>query len=138
MIKKYISFILVWLLLITANSTIIPAQTRSDKETASVAKIKESVAKISTGKNKRISVKKKDGTKLKGTVGQTDDDSFMMTDLNTNRSVEIAYSDIAKVSGRDSKGDKIALGIIIGAAAAVGIILGVILSKRCGNEGGCL
>lgn len=137
MIKKYIAFTLVWLLLITTNSAFISAQTRSDKETASIAKIKDAVSKISTGKNKRIKVRKKDGTTLKGTIGQTNEDSFTITELDTNQSVKISYSDVAKVSGRDSKGSKVTLGIVIGAIAAVGTIVGLILLKRCENEGGC-
>ena len=137
MIKKYISFVLIWLLLVTSNSAVILAQTSSEKDGSSAAKIKEAIRNISTGKNKRVSVKKKDGTKLKGTVGQTDNDSFTMTDSNTNQSVEILYSDVAKVSGRSSKGNKIALGVLIGAAAVGGIILGSLLLTRCRNEGGC-
>lgn len=138
MIKKYISFTLICLLLITANSAVISAQTRSEKDDTSVAKIKEAVAKISTGKNKRITVKKKDGAKLKGNVGQMDEDSFTMTDSKTNQSVEIAYSDVSKVTGRSANGNKIALIVGISAAAAGGIILGILLLKRCENEGGCL
>ncbi len=135
MIKKYLSFALICLFLITANSSLIFAQT--DKDSALAAKIKTTVAERGTGENKRVEVKKKDGTKLKGYVSQADEDSFTLIDSTTKQSVEIAYGDVAKVENRKSKGDKIALGIIIGAAAVGGIILSSFLIRRCRNEGGC-
>ncbi len=135
MIKKYLSFAVICLLLITANASLVSAQT--DKDAALAAKIKANVAERGTGENKRVEVKKKDGTKLKGYISQADEDSFTLIDSTTKQSVEIAYGDVTKVENRKSKGDKIALGIIIGAAAVGGIILGSFLIIRCRNEGGC-
>jgi small nuclear ribonucleoprotein (snRNP)-like protein len=135
MMKKYLSFALICLLLITADASLISAQT--DKDAALAAKIKTTVAERGTGEKKRVEVKKKDGTKLKGYISQADEDSFTLIDSTTKQSTEIDYGDVAKVKNRSSKGDKIALGIIIGAAAVAGIILGSLLITRCRNEGGC-
>ena len=135
MLKKYLSFALICLLLITANASLVSAQT--DKDTALAAKIKTTVAERGTGEKKRVEVKKKDGTKLKGYVSQADEDSFTLIDSKTKQSTEIAYGDVAKVKNRSSKGDKIAL-IAVGSAVAVAaaILIGFLVI-RCQNEGGC-
>lgn len=135
MIKKYLTFALICLLLITANASLVSAQT--DKDTALTAKIKTAVAERGIGEKKRVEVKKKDGTKLKGYVSQADEDSFTLTDSKSKQSSEIAYGDVEKIKNRSSKGDKIAL-IAIGSAAAVAavIIIGFLVI-RCQNEGGC-
>lgn len=137
MIKKYLSFALIFLLLATANSSLISAQTQTDKDASSIAKIKATVVKRGTGENKRVEVKKQDGTKLKGYISQADEDSFTLIDSKTKQSTEIAYGDVAKVKNRLSKGDKIALGAIGGAVAVVAIVLGSFIAIRCKNEGGC-
>ncbi len=79
-----------------------------------------------------------DGTKVKGDIGQAGEDSFTVIDSKTKQSTTIAYRDVAQVKGGGlTKGNKIALGIVIGAAAVVGIVLGSFLAIRCRNEGGC-
>lgn len=135
MIKKSLSLALVCLLLITANASFVSAQTNNDEALA--AKIKTAVAARGTGEKKRVKVEKKDGTKLKGYVSQADEDSFTIVDSTTKQNVELAYADVAKVKNRQSRGDKIAGIIIIGAAATAGIILAGFLIRRCQNEGGC-
>lgn len=135
MIRKYVSFALVCLLLITANASLVAAQT--DQDAALTAKIKTAVAERGTGEKKRFQVEKKDGTKLKGYISQADEDSFTLVDSKTKQSTEIAYADVAKAKNRSSKGDKIALIAVGSAAAVVAVVLLSILSIRCKNEGGC-
>ena len=135
MLKKYLSFALICFILITANASLISAQT--DKDAALAAKIKTTVAERGTGEKKRVEVKKKDGTKLKGYINQADEDSFTLIDSKTKQSNEIAYGDVAKVKNRSSKGDKIAL-IAVGSAAVVAAV--VVISYFvliCRNEGNC-
>jgi hypothetical protein len=52
MIKKCLSFALVCFLLVTANSSLISAQTRTDKDASSIAKIKAKIAERGTGSDK--------------------------------------------------------------------------------------
>lgn len=138
MMKKYLSFILCCLLLTTANSTLISAQTRADNDAANIAKIKADVAKRGTGENKRVKVVRRDGTKLRGFISQVSEDSFTLTDSKTRQNNSIAYRDVKRLQKSGySKGDKIVLGIIIGAAATVAVVLGTIIGIRCKNEGGC-
>ena len=58
------------------------------KDAALTVKVKTDVAARGTGKNKRVEVKKKDGTKLKGYVSQAGEDSFTLIDSKTNQPVE--------------------------------------------------
>ncbi|HEX8637042.1 MAG TPA: hypothetical protein VF692_03185 [Pyrinomonadaceae bacterium] len=76
-----------------------------------------------------------DGTKLKGYVSQSDEDSFTLIDAKTKQPASIAYRDVAKVNNRLSKGDKITLGILAGAGIVTAVVLGVFLGKYCNNEG---
>lgn len=75
------------------------------------------------------------GTKLRGYISESKEDSFTLVDAKTKQPAAIAYSDVAKVSNRLSKGDKIALGIIAGAGITVAVVLAVFLGKYCNNEG---
>ncbi len=137
MIKKWLSFALCCLLMLNGNSSFISAQTKTDNTASSIAKIKASVAERGTGENKRVEVKMLNGTKLKGYISQADEDLFTLTDSKTRQATLIAYRDVAHVKNRASKGDKIAIGIVAGAAAAAAVVLGAIFLIACKNEGGC-
>jgi hypothetical protein len=137
MIKKSLSFAIICLLLVTANFSVISAQTKTGNDDSSVAKVKADVAKRGTGEKNRVEVKMLDGKKWKGYISQAGEDSFTLIDSNTGQSVSINYADVAKVKKAGPKGDTVALWIIGGAAAVGAIILGTALITRCKNEGGC-
>ena len=137
MIKKLLSFSLICLLAVVGTGSLASAQTNTNNTSSSIAAIKADVAKRGTGKNKRVEVKMLDGTKRKGYISQAGEDSFTLTDSNTNQAVSIAYADVAQVKKPGPKGDKIALWIIGGAAAVGAVVLGSLLLTRCRNEGGC-
>ena len=137
MIEKCLSFALICLLLITANFSLVSAQTKTDKTAFSIDRIKTDVAKRGTGENKRVEVKMLDGTKRKGYISQADEDSFTLIDSKTDQAVSLAYGDVTQVKKAGPKGDTIALWIIGGAAAVGAVVLGSLLLKRCRNEGGC-
>ena len=137
MIKKCLSFAVICLLLVTANSSVISAQIKTDNAASSIAKIKTNVLKRGTGEKKRVEVTMLDGIKLKGYVSQASEDSFTVTDSETKQTSVIAYRDVAKVKNRLTRGDKIAIGVVGGAAAVAAIVLGSLLFRRCRNEGGC-
>ena len=125
------------LLLVTANSALISAQTQTDKTASSIARVKTEVAKRGTGEKKGVEVKMLDGTKRKGYISQAGDDSFTLIDSDSGQAVSIAYGDVAQVKKAGAKGDTVALWIIGGAAAVGAVVLGSLLLKRCRNEGGC-
>ena len=138
MIKKCLSFVLCCLLITTANLSLISAQTNTNNNASSIAKIKANVLKRGTGENKRVEVKMLDGTKLKGYISQAGEDSFNLTDSKSGQSAAIAYRDVAQVKGSGlSKGAKIGIGIAVGAVVVVAIVVGSLFARYCRNEGGC-
>jgi uncharacterized membrane protein len=134
MITKWLSFTLTCLLLVTANFTLISAQTQTDKTASSIAKVKTAVLKRQTGDNKRVKVIMLNGSELKGYISQAGEDSFELTDSKTKQSNSIFYRDVKKVRGNGlSKTAIISLGAV---GAAVAVVLYVVLAPIC-NEGGC-
>ena len=135
MIKRWLSFTLFsCLLLATANSSLISAQTLSDQIPPSNAKVKAAVLKRGTGEKKRVKVIMLSGTELKGYISKAGDDSFELTDSKTQQSRSIFYKDVRKVRGTGLS--KTAIIAIAGLGAAAGIVLYVVLAPIC-NEGGC-
>ena len=137
MLKQYLSCLLCCLLLVSFNVTFLSAQTQADETDSSTAKVKAAVLKRGTGEKKRVKVKLQDGTKLKGYIGRADADSFTLVEAKTGQSRSLAYRDVAKISNRSSKGEKVALWILAGAAAVTAVVLLGIVYVRCENEGGC-
>ena len=126
MFKKCLSLVLVGLMLYGANLQIISAQTNTDNV---VEKVKTDVFRRGTGEKSKVVVKMKDGTKMKGYISQTGEDSFDLTDSKTKQTTAVAYGDVAQVKKQGlSKGAKIALGIGIAAAVTV-VVLGVAINN---------
>jgi len=126
MFNKCLSLIFIGLLAFTANLQIISAQTNTDN---AVEKIKTDVLKRGTGEKSKVVVKMKDGTKLKGYISQTGEDSFNLTDSKTRQTNAVAYRDVAEVNKQGwSKGAKIALGVGIAAAVTV-VVIGVAIGR---------
>ena len=120
MIKKCLSLIFIGLLMFAANIQIISAQTNTD---SSVEKMKTDVFRRGTGEKSKVVVKMKNGTRLKGYISQTGEDSFDLTDSKTKQTSVVAYRDVAQVKKQGlSKGAKIAIGFGIAAAVTVAVI----------------
>jgi hypothetical protein len=130
MFKKCLSLVLVGLLMFAANLQIISAQSNTDN---AVEKMKTGVFRRGTGEKSKVVVKMKDGTKMKGYISQTGEDSFDLTDSKTKQPTAVAYRDVAQVKKQGlSKGAKIALGIGIAAAVTV-VVLGVAINNAADN-----
>ena len=134
MIKKYSSITLICLLLVTANFSLITAQTQTDKTASSIAKVKAAVLKRKTGKNKRVQVIMQNESELRGYISQTGEESFELTDSKTKQSRSIFYRDVKKVRGTGLSKTVITSLAVVGTVAAV--VLYVVLAPIC-NEGGC-
>ena len=101
MFRKYISLALVGLLLnLTFYST---AMANTEKEAKFAEKVKANIAKLGTGKDAKVEIKLKDGTKLKGYVSEVKDSGFVLTNENTGISNEIPYLQVKQVKGGNSK-----------------------------------
>ena len=115
--KQYLSFVLAGLLVFSGGYAPVFAQTKSVDNEGNVGKIKAEVLKRSTGEKKPVRVKMLNGSKLKGYISGTAEDSFTLVYSETQQSTEIAYRDVKQVEGRGLPGGA-KIGIIVGAVAA--------------------
>lgn len=100
----------------------------ANRQDSSAEKIKLAVAKIGVGEKARVTVIRRDGTKLSGYISQARDTDFIVTEKKTNNNVTVLYAEAAKVKKSGlSKAAKIGIGIGIG--AAVYVIVVAIITK---------
>jgi len=114
MLKKCLSLLLtVFVINLFLNAAAF-ANTKEDKEAKFAAKVKSEITKLGTGKDARIKVKLRDGTKLKGYVSQINENSFVVVDKKNGTPTEVPYPNVRQVKGNNlSSGVKIAIAIAI-------------------------
>jgi sRNA-binding regulator protein Hfq len=117
MFKRYLSTVLVGLLVFGGNTSYIFAQTNNNAE-----KIKAAVVKRGTSEKKPVRVKMLNGTKMKGYISQIGEDSFTLTFTKNKQQTVIPYSDVAWVEGRGLAGGA-RVGIIVAAAVGAGLLV---------------
>lgn len=123
MLKRYLSIVLIGLLVFGANTSFIFAQTNTDDKNASNAeKVKAAVAKRGTSDKKAVRVKMINGSKMKGYISQIGDDSFTLTYSKTKQQTVIPYRDVERVEGRGLSGGA-KIGIIVAAAIGGGLLI---------------
>lgn len=112
MFGKYVSVTLIGLLLnLTLYST---AAANTEKEVKFAEQVKANIIKLGTGKESRVKIKLKNGTKLKGFVSEIKDSSFVLTNAETGNSEEIQYLQVKKAQGSNSKtGQRILVVVVI-------------------------
>jgi hypothetical protein len=99
------------------------AKTKQEKEAASVAKVKATVAKLGAGKDTKIFVKLRDNTKLNGYVRRIEEDAFVVADAKTGAETRIAYGDVRYARGKNlSTGALIAITVGTGVGATLLVI----------------
>ena len=124
MFKKYLTLILTVLVLNLFLCASVFAETKAEKEAKFAAKVKAQVTELGTGKDARIEVKLKDGTKLKGYVSQINENSFVVVNEKTAAAKEVQYPNVKQVKGNNlSTGVKIA--IVVGIVAVVVFLLSI-------------
>lgn len=107
-------------------STTVLGETREEKAAKLAEKIKANITKLGTGKDAKVEVKLKDGTKLKGYVDKINENSFVVVDDKTGVSTEVLYPNVKQVKGNNpSTGAKIAIGVgIVVLVIAIAAIAG--------------
>ena len=132
MFQRLVSLSLIALLLHTAYAMPARARNYADEETSPVERVKTQVAKRGVGK--KVTVKLRNGTKLKGHITKIGADNFDLTDSKSGQVTTLAYTDVAQVK------DQGGLSMI----AKVGIVLGIVVGALallygigCGNDPYC-
>ncbi len=126
--KKLLASLVAVLVLNLVCATSAPAKPSVDKDAQFAAKVKAAIFKLGTGPAARVSVKLRDGTKLKGYVAEAGDDRFVVVDEKSGASTEVPYPQVKQGKGNNlSTGAKIAIAVVI--IVVVGTILGIKLAK---------
>jgi small nuclear ribonucleoprotein (snRNP)-like protein len=120
MLKKYLVLILMFLVINLSFGATVFAQTTAEKEAKFTEKVKAGINRLGTGKDSKVSIKLKDGTKLKGYIGSINENSFVVVDEKTGVSTEVPYPQTKQVKASNLK-----KGLIL--ALAIASVLGVIL-----------
>jgi sRNA-binding regulator protein Hfq len=88
------------------------------------------------GAGAKVTVFLKDGKKIQGSISQILDDSFDITVKKETQSTIISYRDVQRIKKRGlTSGAKVALGVVVGAAAIVTVLVVIISSSDGFLEG---
>jgi hypothetical protein len=123
MFRALLSLLLVAVLVLSMSGAAALAQTGGDAQ--SVEKVRLKVAKIGVGAKARVTVKTKDGKKIKGFISQAGSDDFTVRDRNSGDPTTIAYSDALKVE--DNRGHSTMRNVLIGVGIGAGALLATLL-----------
>ena len=122
MFKKVCSVVLSALLLQAAAAPAFAA-TKAEKEARRTEKVRTQLAKLGTGADARIKLELRDKTKLEGYISEAGPESFVVVN-KAGIATTVAYPQVVKSKGHNlSTGAKIAIGIGIGAAVTLLIVL---------------
>jgi hypothetical protein len=113
----------------TAAASSKPERTEADR-TGLAERVREGVRQLGTGPDAHISVRRQDGTKVKGYVASADDASFVVV-TRSGDATQVPYGDVTQVKGQNlATGWKIAIGAAIGA----GVVLLVLFIYIAAND----
>lgn len=136
MLKKYLVLLLVVIVFNSAGGSFILAQTKDDKKAKKTAKIKSKILKLGTGEKANVRVETIFGSKVKGYVSSSDENSFTVTDTKSGAETSIKYGEVYKLRGKGLSGG--AKTAIIAAAIAVPVtIVLLFFGKYYCNEQAC-
>ena len=113
MLKRILSLTVIGLLLNLVCYSSVAASSRP-KEVDFAAKVKAAIAKLGVGSNARVEVRLRDKTRLKGYVGEANENGFVVVNEKTGIVTQVAYPQVKKVKGRNNlSGEKIALILVL-------------------------
>jgi hypothetical protein len=125
--RKYFIVALVALLLGSFN--VMPAAVAAQKtELVSDAELLErvrvKVARLGVGERARVTVRFKDGSKLKGYIAQAKDAEFVVRDRKTDAPSIVLYRDVARIES--NRGHSTAKHVALSTAIGIGSIFTVL------------
>jgi hypothetical protein len=128
-----IAFLVGLLVIGTSSVSLAVAQTPNN-----VDQVRSKVNEIGTGKDAKVELELRDGTKVKGVIETSSSDSMSVTDEKTGSTRTIDFASVAKIK-KPRKGLKTRTWVIIGAAAVAAIIVGktVLYPVLCDGGAGC-
>jgi hypothetical protein len=127
MIYKTVSLFLLVAVFSLAFGTRSIAQTPQNSQEKKTAEVRAKIKRLGLGEGVKVKVKLYNETTYQGYVKEANIDDFVVVD-KTGTSRTVKYSDVKSIGGRNmSSGVKIAIGIAIGATAAILALLAIIV-----------
>ncbi|HUG96285.1 MAG TPA: hypothetical protein VMJ94_01980 [Nitrososphaera sp.] len=124
MLKKYLSLVLVALLVHVVSAAPAFAKSRAEKEARFAEKVRANILKLGVGPEVLVRVKLRDKTKLEGYISEAATDSFVVVSVKNGRATTVTYPQVKAVQGNNlSTGAKIAIGVGIVIAVAAILVL---------------
>jgi hypothetical protein len=122
--KHLVVVVLVLLQSLLGAPVIAAAGTQAEKNEQTLEQVKTKVARLGLGEKARVTVKYKDGTKVKGYLSQAKDEEFVVRDRRTDAPTTILYRDVARIES--NRGHSTARNVAIGTAVGAGSVLTVL------------
>jgi hypothetical protein len=120
--KKFLSLMLIGLLLNIVGVCPASASAQDDKEARRIEKVKANVRKLGTGVEARVEVKLLDNKKVKGYIKEMGEDSFVIVDEKASVQNAIAYAQVKQLKGRNGlTAAKVAINAAKGAAIVAAV-----------------
>lgn len=120
MLKKYLSLVLVALLVHVASAAPAFAKSKAEKEARFAEKVRVNILKLGVGPEALVRVKLRDKTQLEGYISEAGTDSFVVVNAKTGRATTVAYPQVKTAQGHNlSTGAKIAIGVAIVAVLVI-------------------
>ncbi len=121
--KTFLSLLIAALMVSgTVSQPLRAAQSKSQVPT--VEAVKSKIARQGIGSKAKVTIRLKNGTKVKGYVAQAGEEDFVIRDRKTDAPTTISYEDVLKVE--ENRGHSTARNIGIGVAVGVGAVLAII------------
>ncbi|MGI8917943.1 MAG: hypothetical protein ACR2H6_05015 [Pyrinomonadaceae bacterium] len=121
--KTFLSLLIAALMVSgTVSQPALAAQSKSQAPT--VEAVKSKIARQGIGSKAKVTIRLKNGTKVKGYVAQAGEEDFVIRVRKTDAPTTISYGDVLKVA--ENRGHSTARNIAIGVAVGVGAVLAVI------------
>ena len=100
------------------------AATNAEKQARLTQKVKEGVSRLGVGKDALVKVTLRDRSKLTGYISEIGTNCFVVADSKTGKESAPAYADVTQVKGHNlSTGAKVAIGVAVGVAAYIVVML---------------
>jgi hypothetical protein len=132
MLRKSLAMLVAAAVLHVLSITPVFAAAKAADDSRLAMKVRGGILKLGAGKDARVELRLRNGTKLDGYISEATDTYFVLVNSETGASTDVAYDDVTKVKGHNlSTGAKIGIGVAIGIAVVL-IVIGALggLSNR--------
>lgn len=115
-----------------------PALAQTPEGARPAAETRAAVQRLGAEAKTRVELRLQDGTRLRGPISAAGEETFTITDSKTGAPRTVAYADVASVK-KSGGGLSARTWVIIGAAAAAAVIVGVTVIEPvlCDGGAGC-